>query len=91
MSFSIWSRGLPRSIMCVHIFKYYVPQTSSVPVKLGKKKYEKFSDASAAIQKKKGISKDRANAYVASVERKQGIEPWTGKKKTKTIRRKSKK
>jgi hypothetical protein len=27
-----------------------------MPVKLGKKKYEKFSDASAAIQKKKGIS-----------------------------------
>jgi hypothetical protein len=55
-------------------------------VKLGKKKYEKFSDASAAIQKKK-----RANAYVASVERKQGIEPRTGKKKTKTTRRKTKK
>jgi hypothetical protein len=31
-----------------------------MPVKLGKKKYEKFSDASAAIQKKKDISKDRA-------------------------------
>jgi hypothetical protein len=61
-----------------------------VPVKLGKKKYQKFSDASAAIQKKKGISKDRANAYVASVERKQGIEPRTGKK-TKTITRKTKK
>ncbi|MGB6671804.1 MAG: hypothetical protein WBE34_05165 [Candidatus Nitrosopolaris sp.] len=40
-----------------------------MPVKLGKKKYEKFSDASTAIQKKKGISKDRVNAYVASVER----------------------
>jgi hypothetical protein len=53
-----------------------------MPVKLGKKKYEKFSDASAAVQKKKGISKDRANAYVASVERKQGIEPRTGRKKT---------
>ena len=51
-----------------------------MPVKLGKKKYDKFSDASAAIQKKKGISKDRANAYVASVERKQGIEPRTGKR-----------
>ena len=60
-------------------------------VKLGKKKYEKFSDASTAIQKKKGISKDRANAYVASVERKQGIEPRTGKKKTKTTRRTTKK
>jgi hypothetical protein len=51
-----------------------------MPVKLGKKKYEKFSDASAAIQKRKGISKDRANAYVAAVERKQGIEPRTGKR-----------
>ena len=51
-----------------------------MPIKLGKKKYEKFSDASAAVQKKKGISKDRANAYVASVERKQGIEPKTGKR-----------
>jgi len=59
-------------------------------VKLGKKKYQKFSDASAAIQKKKGISKDRANAYVALVERKQGIEPRTGKK-TKTTTRKKKK
>ena len=68
-----------------------------MPVKLGKKKYEKFSDASSAIQKKKDISEDRANAYVASVERKQGIEPRTGKKtgkKTgtaKTSRRKTKK
>jgi hypothetical protein len=53
-----------------------------MPVKLGKKKYAKFADASAAIQKKKRISKDRANAYVASVERKQDIEPRTGRKKT---------
>jgi hypothetical protein len=50
-----------------------------ISIKLGKKKYEKFSDAFVAIQKKKGISKDRANAYVASIERKQGIEPRTGK------------
>jgi hypothetical protein len=64
-----------------------------MPVKLGKKKYEKFSDASADIQKKKGISKDRANAYVAAVERKQGIEPRTGTKtkKAKTTKRKTKK
>ena len=55
--------------------------------KNGKKKYQKFSDSSAAIQKKKGISKDRANAYVASVERKQGIEPRTGKKKKTTMRK----
>jgi len=64
-----------------------------MPVKLGKKKYEKFSDASAAVQKKKGISKERANAYVASVERKQGIEPRRGTRTTKktTTKRKSKK
>jgi hypothetical protein len=62
-----------------------------MPVKLGKKKYEKFSDASADIQKKKGISKDRANAYVAAVERKQGIEPTKKTSKTKTTKRKTKK
>jgi hypothetical protein len=61
-----------------------------MPVKLGNKKYEKFSDASAAIQKRKGISKARANAYVASVERKQGIEPRTGKKKSRTTRQTTK-
>lgn len=61
-----------------------------MPIKLGKKKYKKFSNASAAIQKKKGISKDRANAYVASVERKQGIEPRTGgRTKNKTTRGKT--
>jgi hypothetical protein len=58
-----------------------------MPVKLGKKKYEKFSDASVAVQKEKGISKGRANAYVASIERKQGIEPRTGKR-TRTGRQK---
>ncbi|NAL78039.1 hypothetical protein DYY65_07300 [Nitrososphaera sp. AFS] len=59
-----------------------------MPVKLGKKKYETFSGASAAVQKKKGISKKRANAYVAAIERKQGIEPRTGKRsKAKTSSR----
>jgi hypothetical protein len=61
-----------------------------MPIKLGKKKYEKFSDASAAVQKKKGIPKDRANAYVASVERKQGIEPRTGKRTKANTSRRSK-
>jgi hypothetical protein len=51
-----------------------------MPVKLGKKKYETFSGASAAVQKKKGISKNRANAYVAAIERNQGIEPRTGRR-----------
>ena len=65
-----------------------------MPIKIGKKKYEKFSDASAAIQKKKGISKERANAYVATIERRQGIEPRTGRKtntKKRTTRRTTKK
>jgi hypothetical protein len=64
-----------------------------MPIKIGKKKYEKFADASAAIQKKKGISKERANAYVATVERRQGIEPRTGRKTNTTKRtvRRSKK
>ena len=40
-------------------------------------------------QKKRGISKGRANAYVASVERQQGIEPRKGKRtKAKTSTRK---
>jgi hypothetical protein len=64
-----------------------------MPIKIGKKKYEKFADASAAIQKKKGISKERANAYVATVERRQGIEPRTGRRTntTKRTARRSKK
>ncbi len=55
----------------------------AMPAKLGKKKYKSFNTAAAAVAKKKGISKERASAYVAAVERKQGIEPRTGKKKKK--------
>lgn len=65
-----------------------------MPIKIGKKKYEKFADASAAIQKKKGTSKERANAYVATIERRQGIEPRTGRRtntKKRTTRRTTKK
>lgn len=54
-----------------------------MPAKLGKKKYKSFGTAAGAIAKKKGISKERAAAYVAAVERKQGINPRTGKKQTK--------
>jgi hypothetical protein len=57
---------------------------------LGKKKYKSFKGAAAAVAKKKGISKERAAAYVASVERKQGIEPRTGKKIKKGTRKKKK-
>lgn len=40
-----------------------------MPVRLGKKKYKTFGKARAAVQKKKGLSKKRAAAYVATVER----------------------
>jgi len=40
-----------------------------MPIKLGKKKYKTFSGAVKAIQKKKGLSKKRASAYVATVDR----------------------
>lgn len=46
---------------------------------MGKKKYKSFGGAAAAIAKKKGISKERAQAYVAAVERRQGTDPRTGK------------
>lgn len=49
-----------------------------MPVKVGGKKYKRFGTAAAAIAKKKGISKERAAAYVAATERKQGINPRTG-------------
>jgi hypothetical protein len=50
-----------------------------MPVQMGKKKYKSFGGAAAAIAKKKGISKERAAAYVAATERKQGKDPRTGK------------
>lgn len=58
-----------------------------MPVRLGKKKYKSFSSAKAAIKKKKGLSDKRAAAYVASIERRQGRDPRTGKKIRKTRRR----
>jgi hypothetical protein len=54
-----------------------------MPVRMGKKKYKTFKSAQKAVAKKKGISMKRAGAYVASVERKQGINPRTGKKSKK--------
>jgi hypothetical protein len=63
-----------------------------MPIKMGKKKYKSFGGAAGAIAKKKGISKERAAAYVAAVERAQGVEPATGKKikKKKTSKQKKK-
>lgn len=51
-----------------------------MPVKLGKKSYKNFASAKGAVKKNKGISDERASAYVASVERAQGKDPRTGKK-----------
>jgi predicted DNA-binding WGR domain protein len=42
-----------------------------MPIRLGKKKYKSFDTAAAAVAKKKGISKERAKAYVTVVDRKQ--------------------
>ncbi len=55
-------------------------------VKLGKNSYKNFASAKEAVKKNKGISDERASAYVASVERAQGKDPRTGKmtKKRKT-------
>lgn len=48
-----------------------------MPVKLGKKKFKSFAGAKKAVAKK-GIKNPAA--YVAQVERLQGIDPRTGKK-----------
>jgi hypothetical protein len=42
-----------------------------MPIKTGKKKYKSFNTAAVAVAKKKGISKERAKAYVAVIDRKQ--------------------
>lgn len=42
-----------------------------MPISMGKKKYKSFKGAANAIAKKKGLSKERASAYVASIDRKQ--------------------
>lgn len=42
-----------------------------MPVKIGNKRYQGHNSAAKAIAKKKGISMDRAHAYVAVVERAQ--------------------
>jgi hypothetical protein len=49
-----------------------------MPIKMGKKSYKTFSGAVKAIQKKKGWSKARSSAYVATIDRAQH-----GKKKKK--------
>jgi len=61
-----------------------------MPVKMGKKKYKSFGGAAAAVAKKKGISLERAKAYVAATERYQGRNPRTGKKE-KGLAKKSRK
>ena len=46
-------------------------EKQTMPIRLGKKKYKSFDRAAVAVAKKKGISKERAKAYVAVVDRKQ--------------------
>lgn len=48
-----------------------------MPIKLGKKKFKTFSGAKKAVAKK-GIRNPAA--YVAAIERAQGVDPRTGKK-----------
>jgi len=64
-----------------------------MPVKMGKKSYKTFGKARSAIMRKKGLSKKRAAAYVATVEmRRTGKSPRTGKpiKRSKLKRLRSK-
>lgn len=48
-----------------------------MPIKLGKKKFKSFAGAKKAVAKK-GIRNPAA--YVAAIERAQGVDPRTGKK-----------
>ena len=50
-----------------------------LPIKMGSKKYKSFKGAVNSVAKKKGLSKDRAAAYVATIDRKQ--HPKNKKKK----------
>lgn len=50
-----------------------------MPLKIGTKTYKKFAHAKAAIKRKKGISGERAAAYVAAIERSKGKDPRSGK------------
>jgi hypothetical protein len=54
-----------------------------LPLKIGKKKYKSFSTAASSIAKSKGISKERASAYVATIARAKGDLPPAKKKKKK--------
>lgn len=61
-----------------------------MPVTVSKKKYKNFKSYAASIKKKKGLSKERAAAYAASVLRKTGDLPKPKKKKiTKKRKKKS--
>lgn len=42
-----------------------------MPIRMGKKKYKSFGGAVKAVMKKKGLSKKRASAYVATIDRRQ--------------------
>ena len=42
-----------------------------MPIKMGDKSFGKFEDASKSVQQSKGLPKERADAYVATIDRKQ--------------------
>lgn len=42
-----------------------------MPIKMGDQTYSKFEDASKSVQQSKGLPKERADAYVATIDRKQ--------------------
>ena len=42
-----------------------------MPIKMGDQTYDKFEDASKSVQQSKGLPKERADAYVATIDRKQ--------------------
>lgn len=48
-----------------------------MPIKMGDQTYSKFEDASKSVQQSKGLPKERADAYVATIDRKQNeaIDP----------------
>jgi hypothetical protein len=40
-----------------------------MPIKIGKRVFRRFEDAVAYIQTQKGLTKERAAAYVATIDR----------------------
>jgi len=58
-----------------------------MPIQIAGKTHKTFKAAARAVAKKKGISKERASAYVAHVERLRGNLPGKINKKLKKKRK----